>query len=271
MKNVTRTEEVNNTLSNSEIHSKWIGDYFSKENQEFYRIVFEYLKRRFQIPNDAHILDVGCGSGNHSITLANIGFRVTGIDYSKYILEIAEKNITNAGLKNRISLLHGDILSLIGISDFDYVLCWGVLMHIPEYEIALNELIRILNPGGLLIISEVNMNSLQSRLHRILNKLRNKKQSIYINDYGVEQWWDSPSGKIIVRAANIDWLRKYFAKKNVFLIKRISGQLTELYTVVSNKYFLKVIYNLNTFWFKHIRIPNLAFGNILVFRKAIND
>jgi len=267
MGNKNNDNLVGKTLAKSEIHSRWINDYFSDENREFYHFAFEFLKTTLKIPNDIHILDVGCGSGTHSITLANIGFRVTGIDYSEYILEIAAENVANAGLSDKITLLHGNILSLNNIPDFDYILCWGVLMHIPDYETALSELARILKPGGLLIISECNMHSIQSRFHSALNKLLNKSHLTTKKNYGLEQWWDSPSGKIIVRMADIPWMEKYFANKNIILIRRFSGQFTELYTAVSNKYFLKFIYKINIFWFKNINLPGLAFGNILAFRK----
>lgn len=270
MKINVSTEIVQNTLAQSNIHEKWISDYFSDENKKFYFSAFAYLKNKLHIPAGAHILDVGCGSGTHSITLARMDFTVTGIDYSESVLEIAKSNVEKAGLQNKITLLQSNILDLNRMQGFDYILCWGVLMHIPEYEKALFELGTILNPGGTLIISEVNMHSFESRLQRLINIIRGKKNQFSKKEYGVEQWWDSPSGKIIVRHINVLWLKTFYAKQNLFLKKRISGQFTESYTIISNTLLLKFIYRINLFMFNYIKLPSLSFGNILVFKKNAN-
>jgi ubiquinone biosynthesis O-methyltransferase len=270
MEKFVSTEIVENTLAKSDIHELWIGDYFSDENKNFYLKAFAYLHKELNIPAGAHILDVGCGSGTHSITLARMGFYVTGIDYSEHVLDIAKTNVEKAGLQDKITLMHNNILQLVNLPEFDYVLCWGVLMHIPEYEKALVQLSNHVKPGGTLIISEVNMQSLESRLQRFLNTIRGKKNHFSKKEYGVEQWWDSPSGKIIVRHINVSWLQKFYKKQNLQFIKRIPGQFTESYTVISNKLLLKLIYGINSIMFGYIKLPSYSFGNILVFKKNKN-
>jgi 2-polyprenyl-3-methyl-5-hydroxy-6-metoxy-1,4-benzoquinol methylase len=134
MEKLVSTEIVENTLAKSDIHEKWIGDYFSDDNKDFYLNAFAYLNKKLTIPVGAHILDVGCGSGTHSITLARMGFYVTAIDYSDHVLSIAKNNVEKVGLQDKITLMQNNILQLINLPEFDYVLCWGVLMHIPEYK-----------------------------------------------------------------------------------------------------------------------------------------
>ena len=267
MEKFVSTKIVENTLAKSDIHERWIDDYFSDENKSFYLSAFTYLYRELNIPVGAHILDVGCGSGTHSITLAKMGFYVTGIDYSEHVLDIAKTNVEKAGLQNKITLMHNNILQLVNLPEFDYVLCWGVLMHIPEYEKALVQLSNHVKPGGTLIISEVNMQSLESRLQRFLNTLRGKKNHFSKKEYGVEQWWNSPSGKIIVRHINVSWLQEFYKKQNLQFIKRIPGQFTESYTVISNKLLLKLIYGINSLMFGYIKYHLFLSGTSLYLKR----
>jgi hypothetical protein len=110
------------------------------------------------------------------------------------------------------------------------------------------------------------MHSLESRLQRFINILRCKKNRFSKKEYGVEQWWDSPSGNIIVRHIDIAWLKDFYRKQNLHLLYRFPGQFTESYTVITNKFLLKFIYRLNLLMFKYIKLPSLSFGK-LVFKK----
>jgi 2-polyprenyl-3-methyl-5-hydroxy-6-metoxy-1,4-benzoquinol methylase len=99
-------------------------------------------------------LDVGCGEGADAVWLAERGWRVTGADVSTVALERAERHAAEAGVGERTSWLHADLLAgdpLPGGND----LVTAMFMHIPEDSFdrvytAVGEAVR---PGGLLLVA----------------------------------------------------------------------------------------------------------------------
>lgn len=98
-------------------------------------------------------LDAGCGAGTCSVTLADMAAKVTAIDISKASLQAAAD--LAAGLrKTNIDFRHGDLLELPFADDaFDLVWCWGVIHHTTDPGKALGELVRVLRPGGELVLA----------------------------------------------------------------------------------------------------------------------
>ncbi|MGH9458945.1 MAG: class I SAM-dependent methyltransferase, partial [Thermoanaerobaculia bacterium] len=96
-------------------------------------------------------LDAGCGGGRNSVAMARLGAsEVVGID-------VGEEGIRNAqerasGLPN-VRFQVGSLLDLpFADASFDLVWCAGVLMHTADEERALDELVRVLRPGGYLYL-----------------------------------------------------------------------------------------------------------------------
>ena len=173
--------------------------YRTAENEKFYEQAFDYITRVLHAPWNSKFLDVGCGIGAHSIRLASGGFSVLAVDFSEYVLKTAELNLQASGLVDKIKLQRENILSLtFADRTFDYILCWGVLMHIPEVEKAISELDRVLKKDGFLVIYEVNMFSLQSITMRILQRLRGKgKAAGQKTAAGLEYWKETPLGNCL--------------------------------------------------------------------------
>jgi len=63
------------------------------------------------------------------------------------------------------------------------------------------------------------------------------------------------------------WLIREFEKHGMVLESRVAGQFSELYWLVPTQILKRMIHALNTVWFRHVRAPGPAFGNILIFRK----
>ena len=147
-------------------------------------------------------------------------------------------------------------------------------MHIPDLEKAISELARVLKKGGTAVISEINMFSLQSIIKLIvLRNLRGllggKNSSCKKTAAGLEYWKLTSAGNLLSREANIRWLMGRFKNNGLTVKKRISGQFTELYVKVSPRLLKNLIHGFNNLWFKYVRIPYLAFGNIIILRKQI--
>lgn len=262
---------LKNTLGRAEIHQQWINAYRTPENGRFYEEAFDYIIGVLKPPKNSTILDAGCGTCAHSIRLANRGCFVVGADFSEEVLKMAEVNIESRKLQGMIKLQRENILSLSFENEtFDYILCWGVLMHIADLEKAISEVIRVLKPGGIIVIGEVNMLSLQSIILRNLKKwLKKEKADLKRTQAGLEYWSTTSSGRLLTRHANIRWLMKRFKNDGFTVKKRVSGQFTELYTKCSSLLLRSCIHIFNNVWFKYVRIPYPALGNIVILQKKI--
>ncbi|OFY64262.1 MAG: hypothetical protein A3H98_13765 [Bacteroidetes bacterium RIFCSPLOWO2_02_FULL_36_8] len=269
MKNIN-SNHVEKTLSVDDVHLEWEGDYRTPENEIFYEHVFDKIADILGTNNHSFILDVGCGICAHSIRLAKRNYNVVAIDFSKNILDSASANISQYKLDNRIKVQQENILSMsFPDESFDYILCWGVLMHIPDIQQAIAELDRVLNRGGCIIISEVNKNSFQSIFLRTIKSLfRLEKAELLYTQAGIEYWETKSSGKLVTRQSNIKWLKDRFTNNNYIVIRHIPGQFTEIYNRIKSPLLRKIIHLFNMIWFEFIKLPGPAFGNIIILKKA---
>jgi SAM-dependent methyltransferase len=99
------------------------------------------------------VLEVGAGTGRDSVSLASAGAEVFQLDYSMGALRLAKAVAFRAGA--RVRLLSGDALALpLRDGSFDVVLHQGLLEHFrtPEAARLLAENVRVLKPGGLLLV-----------------------------------------------------------------------------------------------------------------------
>lgn len=125
-----------------------------------------------KLPANARVLDVGCGSGVKSKYFIDRGFKVTGIDISDKLLEIARREAPKGGFK---------VLSMIDLNSlsetFDGVFAQASLLHIPKKDAGevVKKMADRLVPHGLLYISvkEVREGSFDEKIEKE-------------NDYGYE-------------------------------------------------------------------------------------
>ena len=141
-------------------------------------------------------------------------------------------------------------------------------MHVPDVKRAVSELARVLRPGGTLILSEGNMHSAQAIALRMLRRAIGLGETELVRtEAGVEYWAQTPSGRVLTREANIPWLITRFRSHRMVLRRQIAGQFTEIYTRVSSPFLRKGIHGFNAFYFRYVKIPYIALGNILIFQK----
>ncbi len=251
------------------IHHKWVANYRTPEMQEFYDMAFDRFISHLAAPSDSLILDAGCGTCAKSVLLAMKGFRVMGIDYSSDALTLAAENVKAQGLAGKITLKQDNLLGLSfpdGV--FQYVLCWGVLMHIPDVGRALSELARVTGPGGMLVLSEGNMHSLQAMVMRGLKAVLGRERAEVARvPSGIEYVERSEQGTLLTRQTDFSWLMAECERLGFEVTARIPGQFTELYVAVPWPPIKRFFHLLNRIWFKHVRLARPAFGNMLILRK----
>ena len=138
------------------------------------------------------ILDIGCGTGLLSLKLLQKkNCRITGIDYSEEMTAIFKNKIKKLKLDNAISVRLMDAASLKFKSNiFDKAVSSVVLHHLKNKLSALRSILRILKPGGIFIIGEIDMDTTgkhtdTGRLKRILRVLE-QEYIPALKDAGVE-------------------------------------------------------------------------------------
>ncbi|WP_271605725.1 class I SAM-dependent methyltransferase [Bradyrhizobium sp. CCBAU 11434] len=260
-------------LARSEIHTQWQNDYLNADMDRFYDLAFAEILRRLKPQPQDKLLDAGCGYCYHTERLARGGCAITSVDFSEAALAIASKTISRAGLDHQVKLQQADLTRLVFENDFfDFVVSWGVIMHIPEMEKALAELARVLKPGGVLVLCENNLYSLdvqiRERVVGWIKKLVGRKMPhIEMTPRGSEAWFTEDGGGLMVRKTNMEFLTRFLQEKGLRLEARIAGQFSEAYTNVPVRLLKKPLFRLNEFYFQHMPWPALAMGNILFFRK----
>jgi SAM-dependent methyltransferase len=110
------------------------------------------LIKHAKIAAGQRVLDVACGTGVVAITAARAGARVSGLDLTPQLLERARENARLATVE--IDLREGDAEQLpFDEAVFDVVLSQFGHMFAPRPDVALNEMLRVLKPGGTIAFS----------------------------------------------------------------------------------------------------------------------
>ncbi len=108
--------------------------------------------------NVKKIIDIGCGSGTISLYLASKGYKVKGIDISKKAIKACRESAESIGLTNvefEVSHFPRDVLK----GKYDLVFFSEVIEHLPDDELALKKIYKLLNPHGVLFLSTPSKNA----------------------------------------------------------------------------------------------------------------
>ena len=104
------------------------------------------------------VLDVGCGGGLLSESLARAGAQVTGIDLAPGMIEVARLHAAESGLAIDYRITAADELAQKSPGHFEVVTCMEMLEHVPDPAAMTATLARLLAPGGALYVSTLNRN-----------------------------------------------------------------------------------------------------------------
>ena len=109
------------------------------------------IVKTFRSINASRVLDFPCGDGRNTIILAGSFDIVVGADSSKSALKMCVKEADRQNI-SRLVTVETNLFSSCFISDyFDGILCWDVLGHLENPENAMDELLRICKPCGIII------------------------------------------------------------------------------------------------------------------------
>jgi 2-polyprenyl-3-methyl-5-hydroxy-6-metoxy-1,4-benzoquinol methylase len=124
------------------------------------------------------IADFGCGTGTVAIGLAKAGFNITGVDISKDMLKIARQKAENSGIDIRFR--RADIVEIDLKNKFDLILSLGntapLIYRLRDARKTFRNFARHLNPGGILIIQQLNYDKILKDKPRTFAIDRNDNQ-----------------------------------------------------------------------------------------------
>ena len=99
------------------------------------------------------VLDAGCGEGYNTRILARRGARMTGVDISERMIDLARKEERREPLGIRFLRASYTDLGALAAASFDAVVSFMALMDGPGFDVAMHESFRVLRPGGMLAFS----------------------------------------------------------------------------------------------------------------------
>jgi SAM-dependent methyltransferase len=143
------------------------------------------------------VLDVGSGNGYVLSRYALVGAEVFGVDLTDQAIALCRQRFSYMGLVGDFRVADAEKLPFPDNS-FDCVCSMGVLHHVPDTERAIREIVRVLRPGGRLIVMFYHRNSAKYRwAFPLLSLLTGKSLSQLVNEFdGV----GNPKGSVYSRS-----------------------------------------------------------------------
>lgn len=108
--------------------------------------------------NGKHVIDIGCGGGILSESMAGRGAQVTGIDMADKPIKIAKLHLLESGRQVDYRLISAEELAAAEPESRDVVTCMEMLEHVPDPASTIAACAKIAKPGGWLFFSTINRN-----------------------------------------------------------------------------------------------------------------
>ena len=195
-------------------HPKWI------RHKIILQLVEEYVPSK-----EALILDVGCGPGMLAKDLAIKGYKGSGLDTSNMMIRLS-KDLFKQLKKEDWNFLVGDVEQTeFKKNTFDCVIASGVIEYMDEDLKMLNEMNRILKPGGYLIINISNklgyssslniLTNLIKRIPYVMNFLSVIRKRVLKSEYGADNLGFTPRKHFLFTFKKSLRVAGFEVKKNI--------------------------------------------------------
>lgn len=209
--------------------SDWDSDYYHPIAERLYDKQVDRMLRMLKVPPGGPVTDAGCGPGVHAIRSAKLGHRVEALDLSHTMLGEAQRRAGEAGVGDQISFQQADLTSLdIPDASRRHVFSWGVVIHIPDAEAALNNLARIIEPGGRLALHLTNSTAFDHTLERWGRAVVRKPLELEQRDLGPGCWYEMNNERLWVWRFDLDAVAAFLAHRGLTLRHRWTAECSEI-------------------------------------------
>jgi SAM-dependent methyltransferase len=134
-------------------------------NEDYWRFLVREVWGLDRAP--VRLVDFGCGAGwigRFLLPMLPAGSRYTGLDVSPKLLDDGRARFDARGLAG--AFIHGDATAApFADGQFDVAIAHALMMHLPEPERALTEMIRVVRGGGLVVTCEASHNAVNALIH----------------------------------------------------------------------------------------------------------
>jgi len=117
----------------------------------------DYINKRAPLAGKT-VIDIGCGGGILTESMAKLGAHVTGIDMSEAALNVAKLHKLESGLEINYVLTSAEDLAAEQPEQYDIVTCLEMLEHVPNPYSIIQACARLVKPQGHLFFSTLNRN-----------------------------------------------------------------------------------------------------------------
>jgi 2-polyprenyl-3-methyl-5-hydroxy-6-metoxy-1,4-benzoquinol methylase len=141
------------------------------------------------------VADIACGTGYGSLMLAKAGARsVHGMDLSAEAVEFCRENYNTSNVT--YSVANAQVLAGVPDSEFDVVVSFETIEHLPDVEAYLGEIARILRPGGTFLVSTPDRR-ISSVMYRFTGHPANRH---HVQEYTESELLDLLSSRFQIKA-----------------------------------------------------------------------
>ena len=117
----------------------------------------QFISEHTSLSNKA-VLDVGCGGGILSESMAQLGAQVTGIDMSASVLDVARLHLLESQLKISYQQTTVEDFAAQHSAQFDVLTCMELLEHVPDPESVVQSCAQLVKPKAAIFFSTINRN-----------------------------------------------------------------------------------------------------------------
>ncbi|SES66608.1 3-demethylubiquinone-9 3-methyltransferase [Nitrosospira multiformis] len=138
-------------------HRWWDPNSEFKPLHEINPLRLGYIERHARLAGKV-VLDVGCGGGILSESMAESGAQVTGIDLGDKALKVAKLHLLESGNKVNYRKISVEALAAEQPHHYDVVTCMEMLEHVPDPVSTVRACAELAKPGGWVFFSTINRN-----------------------------------------------------------------------------------------------------------------
>ena len=157
-------------------------DFFDHPTNTFWERYGRKTIQHLRLSPGARVLDVCCGSGASALPAAEVvgpGGSVIGVDLAEKLLQLARAKAKQRGLTN-VEFETGDLTNLrFADGAFDAVVCVFGIFFVPDMDVALRELRRVLRPGGRMAITTWGPRLFEPLNTAFWNSIRSVRPDLY--------------------------------------------------------------------------------------------